>query len=165
MLLFRFCLSAALACSGLGMVGCASSDSTTQSEGIETELFDDLELDESETVLIATASDDLDSYLVSPAVFDTVVVRVAVANEAGRHVVEALVKGSFPDACTELHALNVTLNAGGGLANLSMRRPESAICAQVVRPYRFFFALDEAFGPGSYSLVVNGREFAFLVEG
>jgi len=91
-------------------------------------------------------------------------VRSVPAAENEARVVEALLKGSFPDGCSELHQLTQSKTTGGESATLTMRRPLSAVCTQVVRPYRFFFKLDARYPPGDYVLGVNNRSFAFTVE-
>ena len=78
--------------------------------------------------------------------------------------VEVLVKGSFPDACYELSG--VTQNRVLRLIDvtLTVRRPEGAFCATVVRPYRFYLPLDGRFARGPYTLSVNGTVAPFEVR-
>ena len=147
-----------------GCGGMSNSTSTKGADSTPSDRFADLVDDERETVMITTSDDSAGEYLMSPAVFDTVIVRSVPATEKEPRLVEALLKGSFPDGCTELHRLMQSKTAGGQSATLTMRRPLSAICTQVVRPYRFFFELDVRYPPGDYMLVVNDRSFAFTVE-
>ncbi|MFV1980745.1 MAG: hypothetical protein ACC655_06290 [Rhodothermia bacterium] len=147
-----------------GCGGMSNSTSTESSGGAPSDRFAGLVDDERETVMIATSDESAGEYRMSPAVFDTVIVRSVPAVENEPRVVEALLKGSFPDGCTELQQLMQSKTAGGQSATLTMRRPVSAICTQVVRPYRFFFELDFRYPPGDYMLVVNDRSFAFTVR-
>jgi hypothetical protein len=114
-----------------------------------------------ETVVVVPPSGDQE-YRTYPAVYESVTVRPATA-EPGRTdvAVEVLVKGAFPDACTELH--EVSQQRSGNLidVSLSMRRPQGAICATVLRPYRFYVLLDGRFEPGPYTLTLNGDSHPF----
>lgn len=120
------------------------------------------------STLVITAP-DADSYFYYPAAFDTLHVRpapfTAGSPSEGQQVpVEVLVKGALPDACMELHA--VRQQRAGHLIDveLEMRRPEGAVCAAVVRPYRFYFLLDGLYGVGSYTLKVNGTVHPFEIR-
>lgn len=147
--------------------GCGLMSNSTSPDGAEdpsSRRFADLEDDERETVLITTSDESTGEFRMSPAVFDTVIVRSVPTTEDEPRVVEALLKGSFPDGCTELHQMVQSKTDRGESATLTMRRPLSAMCTQVVRPYRFFFELDARYPPGDYVLVVNNRLFAFTVE-
>ncbi len=118
-----------------------------------------------ETVLVEPP-DSSGAYLTLPAVLDSVVVRPSRAEApAGTEVpVEILVKGTLPDACTALneaeqsrvsHIVNVTL---------TMRQPHGALCAQVVRPFRFYLPLTGTYTPGSYTVLVNGTAYPFQIR-
>lgn len=118
-----------------------------------------------ETVILAPA-DSTTPWLTLPAILDSVAVRPAVAAApAGADVpVEVLVKGTLPDACTTLdeavqerigHLVNVTL---------TMRQPHGALCAQVVRPFRFYLPLEGIYAPGHYTLTVNGAAHPFRIR-
>ncbi len=116
--------------------------------------------------IVLTAPDSAASYLVFPAAYDTVHVRAehpASPSVAGVYV-EVLVKGAFPDACTELHS--VEQEKSGHLINveLDMRRPRGLLCASVVRPYRFYFILDGVYEAGHYSLRINDRTHPFVIR-
>lgn len=143
--------------------GMSNSTSTEGAGGAPSDRFVDFVDDERETVMITTAGDSAEEYLISPAVFDTVIVRSVPAVGDEPRVIETLLKGSFPDGCTELHQLTQSRTAGGQSATLTMRRPQSMMCTQVVRPYRFFFELDNRFPHGKYTLVLNDRVFEFTV--
>jgi len=153
----------------MGTAGCSGSSSSTddrsggESENIES-LFADLVDDERETVMIESGEISASEFDIMPAAFDTIIVRAAPgSSEAGR-AVDALLKGSFPDACTQLHELSQRSSEAGAVVSLTMRRPRSAICAQVVRPYRYFFELDGTYAIGDHTLVVNDRPYAFSIE-
>lgn len=118
-----------------------------------------------ETVLIQPA-DSSAEYIELPVLLDSVHVRPA-RREAlpGEAVpVEVLVKGALPDACSELnaaaqerleHFINVTL---------TVRRPRGAVCAEVVRPFRFYLPLDGTFTPGAFVLRINGAAHPFRIR-
>jgi hypothetical protein len=117
-----------------------------------------------QTVLVEPPPDP-DAYFTYPAYFDTVNVRVAPFGPGATAVpVEILVMGSLPDACMELS--EVSQERLGNLINVSlmMRRPKGAICAQVVRPFRFYLELDGAFEPGPYTLKINDSVHPFDVR-
>lgn len=146
----------------LAAAGCRHVSSSAKADGSSDEdPFSDLQDDNRETVLIEPG-ERTQAFTVSPAIFDTALVRVG-ARRGSAAIIEVLVKGSFPDGCTELNALDQEPSHEGQRVALTMRRPGNAICTQVVRPYRFFFTLDRRFGPGRYTLVINGKAFAFHV--
>lgn len=78
--------------------------------------------------------------------------------------VEILVKGAFPDSCTELH--EAVQKRSGNLIEVSLRtrRPQSALCASVVRPFRFYLTLEGVFEAGPYTLKLNGDAYPFEVH-
>ena len=118
-----------------------------------------------ETVLL-TPPDSAEAYLVVPAVLDSVAVRPA-RREAppGEAVpVEVLIKGALPDACSALNDATQSRAANLLDVTLTMRRPRGALCAQVVRPFRFYLPLDGLFPPGSYTLKVNGAAYPFRIR-
>ncbi|WP_457652190.1 hypothetical protein [Rhodocaloribacter sp.] len=115
--------------------------------------------------VVITPPDSARTYLYYPAVYDTVHVRPALPTDAHTPVpVEVLVKGAFPDACMELH--DVTQKRSGHLieVTLTMRKPEGAVCASVLRPYRFYLTLEGTYEPGNYTLKLNGRTHPFVVR-
>ncbi len=118
-----------------------------------------------ETVLLEPG-DSATSYVTLPAILDSVSVRPAVAAApAGSAVaVEVLVKGTLPDACTTLDV--ATQRRAGHLitATLTMRQPHGALCAQVVRPFRFYLPLEGTFVPGHYTLTLNGTAHPFRIR-
>ncbi len=98
-----------------------------------------------------------------PATFESVTVRPEPVQ--GQPVaVEILVKGAFPDACTELHA--VTQERTGNIVDvtLDMRRERGAVCAAVLKPYRFYLMLDGRYAAGPYTLKLNGQAFPFEIR-
>jgi hypothetical protein len=143
-----------------------SGESTTTAPASESvaDRFADLTDDERETVMISPLESGQAKYQVMPAVFDTVVVRAVAGPADEPRLVDVLLKGSFPDACTELNELTQSGHEDDEIATLTMRRPESAVCAQVVRPYRFFFQLSKRYAPGEHTLLVNDVPFRFEVE-
>ena len=120
-----------------------------------------------ELVYLAPA-DSVVEYFHYPAPFDSVHVRAApfaedAAPELQRLPVEVLVKGSFPDACTELHDLEQDRTGHIVNATLEIRKPQGAVCAAVLRPYRFYFMLPGEYGPGHYTLKLNDRVIPFQI--
>lgn len=120
------------------------------------------------TITIAPP-DSATDYFVYPVPFDTVVVRPApfladVPAEEQAVEVEVLVKGAFPDGCSDLHHL--AQSRAGHLIDLTleMRKPEGAICASVRRPYRFYTLLEGRYAVGHYTLKVNGRAVPFEIR-
>jgi hypothetical protein len=117
------------------------------------------------TVLLEPPAEDMAEFVVTEASFDTVHIRPASPEKPDDPVlVEVLVKGAFPDGCTSLHALKQTKDGSRITAQLDMRRRTSDVCTQAVRPYRFYFNLDELYTAGEYALMLNQREFFFRVE-
>ena len=118
-----------------------------------------------ETVLLTPPADSV-RYLVYPAILDGVFVRPGRAAAApGAEVpVEILVKGTLPDACSEL--ADATQTRRGHLVDmeLTMRTPRGAVCAQIQRPFRFYLLLDGAFAPGHYTLTLNGAAHPFRIR-
>lgn len=120
--------------------------------------------DEGRETLVIVPPDSELTYRTMPAVFESVTVRPSARDaERGDVAVELLIKGAFPDACTELHDVRQERTGNLVAVSLEMRRPEGAMCATVLRPYRFYLALDGRFAPGSYSLVLNGESHPFEI--
>jgi hypothetical protein len=118
--------------------------------------------------LAITPPDTTVRYFYYPAVFDTVHVRPAPFDgarpvDAQQVAVEVLVKGALPDACSELHTVRQERFGHIVEVRLEMRRPQGAVCASVVRPYRFYLMLDGGYGAGAYTLKLNDRPVAFVV--
>lgn len=119
------------------------------------------------TIVIRPA-DSAQTYFYYPAPFDTVHVRPApfregMPPESQELPVEVLVKGSFPDSCTELQDLEQHRTGNIIEAHLRIRKPRGAICAAVVRPYRFYFMLTGEYRPGHYTLKLNDIYVPFQV--
>ncbi len=119
-----------------------------------------------ETIVITPPSGS-DSYIYFPAVYDTVHIRFAPATSSpsASVPVEVLIKGAFPDACSELNS--VKQSQAGNLidVDLEMRRPRGVLCASVVRPYRFYLTLEGVYTPGHYSLQINDRFHPMVIRG
>ncbi|MEX1054746.1 MAG: hypothetical protein WED81_01870 [Rhodothermales bacterium] len=115
-----------------------------------------------------TQADSTGRYFYYPAAVDTVHIRPAPFSGDSAAVsavpVEVLVKGALPDACSELH--EVTQNRYGHLIEMrvEMRRPQGAVCASVVRPFRFYVRLEGVYEPGSYSVKLNDWVYTFSVR-
>lgn len=121
-----------------------------------------------ETIVI-TPPDSARAYFYYPAPIDTARVRPALFDEnvpADSQVVpvEVLVEGAFPDGCTRLHHVEQDRHGHVVDVYLEMRRPQGAVCASVYRPYRFYLLLEGGYGPGHYTLKLNGKPFPFEVR-
>lgn len=118
-----------------------------------------------ETLLIAVPADSA-SFLVFPAVVDSVLVRPerAVLPPGDSTAVEVLVKGALPDTCAELARVTQTRTGRYVSVSLAMRTPRGRVCAAVARPYRFYLPLDGHFAPGNYVLRLNGAAHPFQIR-
>lgn len=160
--------SVALALLLAAVAGCAA---TRPSEPAPDDRFGhrpEAPTDERQTVVIVPP-DTAETYFYYPAVFDSVHIRPA-AFEADRPVsaqqvpVEVLIKGALPDACTALHDVEQERMGHIVEVNLEMRRPRGAVCARVLRPFRFYLLLEGRYGIGAYTLKINGEVYAFEVQ-
>ncbi len=116
-----------------------------------------------ETVVLVPPSDEAE-YRTDLAAYESVTVRPGTADpDLAGIAVEVLVKGAFPDACTELHDAAQVRSGNLIEVTLRTRRPQGAICATVLRPYRFYILLDGRFDPGPYTLTLNGDSHPFEV--
>ncbi len=129
----------------------------------------DAEAPDGRRTISITPPDSAVAYFFYPVPFDTVLVRpapfaAAVPAQARQVGVEVLVKGAFPDACSELHAFRQERAENILLATLEMRKPQESICASVRRPYRFYVMLEGHYGVGHYTLKLNGRAVPFEIR-
>lgn len=124
--------------------------------------YDGTAPDGRETQLI-TAPDAGTSYFYYPAVYDTVHIRPERIDNTTRYKIELLVKGSFPDSCTDLNSVKQTKIEHVINMSLDMRRPKGVVCASVMRPYRFYVLLDGEYESGHYTLKLNNRANTFVV--
>ncbi len=146
--------------------GCAASreEGPPTGEQFGTRLPDEAMV---ETLQI-TQPGEKESFYTTPAVLDGVTLRIepfepgTPAAEGTR--VEALVKGAFPDACSALHTVEQERAMHIVDVTIEMRRPQGQLCATVVRPFRYYLMLDGTFTPGAYTLLVNGKEYPFVVR-
>ena len=116
-----------------------------------------------ETVLLRPVTDST-QFLLYPAVVQGVTVRPAGRPAPGDGVaVEVLVEGALPDACAELSSVEQDRQLRFIDVTLWMRTPSEAVCAAVVRPFRFYLMLDGAFEAGSYTLRLNDTPYPFQV--
>ena len=122
--------------------------------------------DDGRETIVITPEDDFVTYMYFPAVYDTVHIRTAPPEsaDAAGVPVEVLVKGAFPDACTELSSAGQERVGNLISVDLQMRRPKGVLCASVVRPYRFYLMLDGLYEPGHYSLKINDRVHPMVIR-
>ena len=119
--------------------------------------------DESRETLLITPPSDEEEFFYYPAPTSEVVVRPG-PFEGGRRPVEFLIQGALPDACTELHDIRQEVRGNLIEVSFEIRRPKGAVCAQVVRPYRFYYTLEEPLAPGDYTLKLNESVHPFTVQ-
>ena len=157
-------LRAALAVTVLGVALAACAGPRQTADGRYGHRADGWGPDGRETLLLAAPADSA-GFFVYTAVVDSVAVRPAQRSAApGEAVpVEVLVKGALPDACSALNAVTQARTGHFVTMALTMRQPRGAVCAQVVRPFRFYVRLDSLFEPGSYTLTLNGRVTPFRI--
>lgn len=109
-------------------------------------------------------------YRYFPASYESISVRPGPSRTAGDAAadagvqVEILVKGAFPDACSELHDVSQQRSGRFLDITLQMRRPVGSVCAAVLRPYRFYLTLEGTYPPGAYTLTLNGRTTPFEIK-
>ena len=117
-----------------------------------------------ETATIAPP-DTTGRVLIYPAVLDSVGVRPARPRTLATDPtpVEVLLKGIMPDACSALDGVAQERTGHFIRLTLNMRQPRGRACTQVVRPFRFYVALDGLFAPGAYTLTVNGSPTPFRI--
>ncbi|TDI77543.1 MAG: hypothetical protein E2O84_00845 [Bacteroidetes bacterium] len=115
------------------------------------------------STIVITSVPNVNEYVVSPVPFESADIRVG-TRENGTAPVEILVKGAFPDSCTELHGANQTRTNSEVIVNIQARRPVNAVCASVMRPYRFYLTIDGTFESGRYTLDLNGVRQVFVVN-
>lgn len=128
--------------------------------------------DDGRQTIVISPADQTIEYRFFDASYETVVIRQAKVEATGNAVgadpnqyrVEVLVKGSFPDSCSELHSVEQQRAGNLILATLTMRRPQGAVCASVLRPYRYYLDLDGTFGPGSYSFKLNEATHPLVIK-
>lgn len=144
--------------------GCTTTRSSDQAPDEQFGHRFDGEAPDGRITVTLTPADTNQTYFYYPALVDTLVIRpAAFTPEANTVAVEALVKGALPDACMELH--RVTQERAGNLITIrmEMRRPQGAICASVLRPYRFYLPLEGTYAPGPYTLRLNDRPWPFRI--
>lgn len=150
----------------MGLIGCAGSgDESVAPDDQFGHRYEGVAPDGRETVLIEPG-DSSETFVELPVALDSVHVRPA-RREAlpGEAVpVEVLIKGALPDACSQLNEANQQRMEHFVTVTLTVRRPRGAMCADVVRPFRFYLPLDGTFAPGSYSLRINGAAHPFRIR-
>lgn len=104
-----------------------------------------------------------EEYFVYPAIISDVRLRPDEPGPDGTLALDVRIHGSLPDACIQLHAVSEERRGQLIDVSLDMRRPKGALCAQVVRPYRFYYTLATPLAPGSYVLSINGDQHPFQI--
>jgi hypothetical protein len=121
---------------------------------------------EGRRTLVITPPEPGAEFFVYPAVVFEIDVRSGTTLPDGRRPVELILRGSLPDACTELHDVRQEQFGQFITVDFEMRRPKGGLCPRVVRPYRFYYELAEPLPLGPYTLRLNGsvRPFEVLPE-
>lgn len=147
------------------VVGLPACTSVNQRESADPETQFGHRAEESEDGRVTTVIEPevgTEVYRYTPANVNEVTARVQ--PYSGEPVAaEILVKGAFPDSCTELHEAEQSRSGNIVEVTLTSRRPQGAMCASVIRPYRFYLLLDGTFSEGSYTAKVNGTTTTFQV--
>lgn len=109
------------------------------------------------------------AYFYYPLPFDSVHVRPAPFDpdrpaKNQKVPVELLITGSLPNACSEVH--DVEQERAGHIINVDMRlrRPQGVLCTNIEIPYRFYLTLEGRYEVGNYTLKINDRAYAFVIE-
>lgn len=142
----------------VGLAACGGSSEATEENPFGQRIDDG---EERETLLI-TPPVATEEFFYYPALYETIEVRAG-AIEGGRRPVELLIRGALPDGCTALHHIGQERIGNQIAVTFEMRRPKGAVCTQVVRPYRFYYTLEEPLAPGDYTLTMNGAVKPFTV--
>jgi hypothetical protein len=161
----RFLFLAVLASSSL--MGCLGTSEAVVDPDKQFGHRVDGESPDGRRTIIIQAPDSTDTFRFFPATVQSVTVRpdqVVTPVDEGGVSVEVLVKGAFPDACTELHDVSQVRTANIIRIDLVMRRRANALCASVLRPYRFYLTLEGTFAVGPYTLFLNDRPWPFEIR-
>ena len=158
-------LGLAVVLSALALGACTGVAPDADPEDDFGNRIEDWASDGRETLLLDVDGDTTRT-LVYDAVIDSVAIRPSQgAARAGDAVaVEVLIKGAIPDACSVLNTAEQSRAGRFVTVSLTMRQPIDVVCAQVVRPYRFYLILDGGFAPGSYTLTLNGTAYPFRIR-
>lgn len=143
-----------------GLAGCAGSSGADVPDRQFGERPDE---DEARETMLIVPPDSTSEFFYYPAYASEVVVRSG-PEAAGQRPVELLIKGALPDACTELH--DIRQEQKGHIIDVTFetRRAKGAVCAQVVRPFRFYYVLADPLAPGDYTLRLNDSIKPFTVQ-
>ena len=153
-----FALLFLIAASGCSLSGKSSGGTSDSGFGNREDDGDD-----GRATIVITSVPNAADYVVAPAPFETVDVRTGAVSSDGAPI-ELLIKGAFPDSCTELHGTNQTRSGDELIVQLQARRPGNAMCATVMRPYRFYMTIEGAFTTGRYTLDLNGVRQVFEIN-
>lgn len=151
----------------LGFAACSGSSGTVINPDDQFGHRVDGSTPDGRSTIVIQAPEVGREYNYYPAIFQSVNVRAepSEGQAAATGVsVEVLVKGAFPDACTELHDVNQERAGNVIRVVLRMRRPVGAVCASVLRPYRFYLELDGVYAVGAYSLLLNDESNPFEIR-
>ncbi len=151
-----------LVTTSIGFTACGGSAETAEPVDTFGHRWDNRDDEGRETLLLAPVDSTME-FFTYPAVVMEVEHRAGGVGPGGRRPVELLLKGALPDACTTLH--NVAQRQYGNTIEVTfdMRRPKGAVCARVVRPYRFYYVLENPLAPGPYTLKLNDAVHPFEV--
>jgi hypothetical protein len=103
------------------------------------------------------------TYFLYPPVVHDVKIRRGPMDETGHRPVDIVLLGALHDACAALH--HVRESRIGHIIDIAFEimQPRRALCAQVVRPFRFYHELADPLPPGPYTLRINDDVHPFEV--
>lgn len=163
------CRWIALALITLLAVGCAGSRQTERppDDRYGHRFAEGQAPDVRRTVTLAEPDDAF--YFTYPIVIDSLHIRQGafipyLDAEIQRVAVEVLVKGVYPDNCSDISELSQRRVGHIIEVDLLMRKPQDTVCFRVRRPFRYYFELDGSFRPGFYTLKLNGQVRSFQVR-
>lgn len=144
------------------LAGCRTTERAVDPDTVYGHRFESVDPDGRRVLTLVPVPPE-EEYFTYPAPITDVRVRTGPIDVAGRRPIELILEGALPDACTHLHAVTEQREAHFLAVNVQIRRPKGAICAQVVRPFRFYYELAAPLAPGPYTLRLNGSIHPFQV--
>lgn len=145
----------------LALAACRSGEAVVDADAVFGHRFEHHDPDE-RSVLVPVEPPPGEEYFIYPAELSDIRIRQGSFEPDGRPV-ELVLLGAFPDACTELYEVEEEAIGRMIEVTLTMWRPKGALCARVVRPYRFYYQIGDRLEPGAYTLRVNEAVKPFVV--
>jgi hypothetical protein len=143
------------------VAGCRTTERTVDPDTVFGHRFE-REDPEGRRVMETTPPPDEEYFTYAAPITDLRIRTGPITPDASRPV-ELIIEGALPDACTNLHAISEERRGHLIDVRFQIRRPKGALCAQVIRPFRFYHAFAEPLPVGPYTLRVNGQVHPFEV--